>query len=214
MNLTPQAIVEGILSPANTAATLAIIGQLTRDERWTDFIIKMIRDDNVLETRRALVFLAPLLPTRRYLEIGVRRGLSLAMVANRCPDCALTGMDLWIKDYAGIENPGPDFVREEMLKVGHRGPIEFISGPTQVTLPELVARRPEPYDLINVDGDHTYEGARHDLEYTLPLLRVGGLLLFDDLQIPEVMRVWNECKQRLPQHGYLDLQKFGLLLKR
>lgn len=214
MNVSPQDIVNGILSPANTATTLAAIGQLTRDERWTDFIIKMIRDDNILETRRALVFLAPLLPVRRYLEIGVRRGLSMAMVANRCPDCTLTGMDLWIENYGGIENPGPAFVHEEMKKVGHRGSVEFISGPSQRTLPELVAKDPEPYDLITVDGDHTYDGARNDLEYSLPLLRTGGLLLFDDLQIPEVMRVWQECKASHPQHGYLDLQKFGLMVKR
>jgi predicted O-methyltransferase YrrM len=214
MNITPQALVEGIRSPANTAETLAIMGLLTRDEMWSDFIVKMIRDDNVIETRRALTFLAPLLQPRRYLEIGVRRGLSMAMVANRCPDCAITGMDLWINNYGGVANPGPEFVREELKKVGHTGLIEFISGPSQTMLPELVARKPEPYDLITVDGDHSYEGARNDLEYTLPLLCVGGLLLFDDLQIPEVMRVWNEYKAQHPQHGYLDLQKFGLLLKR
>jgi predicted O-methyltransferase YrrM len=214
MNLTPQALVEGILSPANTTTTLAIIGQLTRDEMWTDFIIKMIRDDNVLETRRALTHLAPLLPVRRYLEIGVRRGLSMAMVANRCPDCAITGMDLWIDNYGGVPNPGPDFVREELGRVGYRGEAEFISGSSRDTLPELIARLPKSYDLINVDGDHTYEGARHDLDCTLPLLRIGGILLLDDLQIPEVMRVWDECKAQYPQHGYLNLQKFGLLLKR
>src|SRR3990172_11306953 len=44
-----------------------------------------------------------------YLEIGLRRGRSLAMVATACPECMIVGFDLWAGDYAGMPNPGPEF---------------------------------------------------------------------------------------------------------
>jgi len=36
------------------------------------------------------------------------------------------------------------------------------------------------FDLIFIDGDHTYEGVKKDIEMYLGLLNVGGLVLFHD----------------------------------
>ena len=36
------------------------------------------------------------LGVRDYLEIGVRRGRSMAMVASQAPDCSMLGFDLWV----------------------------------------------------------------------------------------------------------------------
>jgi predicted O-methyltransferase YrrM len=212
MPLSLQKLVTGIRSADNTAYTLGFIDKLTRDEVWIDTIIHMIKQD-VLETRRALSCLAELLKPRRYLEIGVRRGLSMAMVAGRVPDCDITGMDVWIENYAGASNPGPDFVRREMQRVGFSGQLQFITGVTQDTLPEFVGNQPEPFDLINVDGDHTYEGARSDLWLSILVLKKGGVLLFDDIHGEIVSKVWADCKAELPQYLYYDIQKFGVLQK-
>jgi predicted O-methyltransferase YrrM len=38
----------------------------------------------------------------------------------------------------------------------------------------------EPFDLIFVDGDHSYEGVRRDVDDWLPLLDDGGLLVLHD----------------------------------
>lgn len=212
MSLSLQQLVTGLRSGETTEYTLGIIGRLTRDEVWIDTIIRMIRQD-VLETRRALVYLADLLKPERYLEIGVRRGLSMAMVAGCVPECDITGMDVWIENYAGISNPGPDFVREEMQRVGFSGKLDFITGDTRDTLPEYVASQPGLFDLINVDGDHTYEGARSDLWLSILLLRKGGVLIFDDIHGEFVSKVWADCKEELPQYKYFDVQKFGVLQK-
>lgn len=212
MFLSLQQLVNGIRSCETTEYTLGIIDKLTRDEVWIDTIIHMIRQD-VLETRRVLAYLAEVLKPERYLEIGVRRGLSMAMVAGRVPDCDITGMDAWIEDYAGAANPGPDFVREEMRRVGFRGKLHFISGNTRDTLPEFVAAQPELFDLINVDGDHTYEGAKSDLWLSILVLKKGGVLLFDDIHGEVVGKVWADCKAELPQYRYFDVQKFGVLQK-
>lgn len=34
--------------------------------------------------------------------------------------------------------------------------------------------------LLFVDGDHTYEGAKKDIELFCPLVRIGGVVIFDD----------------------------------
>ena len=36
------------------------------------------------------------------------------------------------------------------------------------------------YDLVFIDGDHSYEGCRHDVDRFAPLVREGGCLIMDD----------------------------------
>jgi hypothetical protein len=42
------------------------------------------------------------------------------------------------------------------------------------------------YDLINVDGDHSYEGAYNDCSRAWPLLAPGGTMLVDDMSMSGV----------------------------
>ena len=132
-----------------------------------------------------------------YLEIGVRRGRSAALVAAVQPDCAIYGFDLWVTDYGGHDNPGPDFVRNELRAVGHRGSVELTSGNSRATVPIFLQRHPQLYfDLITVDGDHSVVGAATDLANTLPRLKVGGIVVCDDVCVPSVKRVWEKIVKR------------------
>ena len=143
-----------------------------------------------------LVTLAAMLPIRDYLEIGVRRGRSLAMVASEAPDARIVGFDLWIENYAGMPNPGADFVHEELQRLGFRGKAELISGDSHETVPRFFESNPDRwFDVVTVDGDHTLEGARADIETVIRRLRVGGVLVFDDISNqyhPELSALWNE----------------------
>ena len=38
----------------------------------------------------------------------------------------------------------------------------------------------EQYDLIHVDGDHTYEGCFHDMSICWPAVKPGGVMVVDD----------------------------------
>ena len=141
---------------------------------------------------------ATLIRPNNYLEIGVRRGRSTAMVAATCPDCAIYGFDLWVADYGGVPNPGPDFVRSELRAVGHRGNVELSSGDSRETVPAFLRAHPQLYfDLITVDGDHSLVGAATDLANVLPRLKVGGILAFDDIsRVPILRRVWDKVVKR------------------
>ena len=138
-----------------------------------------------------------LIEPRDYLEIGVRRGRSMAVVGAGAPDAAITGMDLWVEGYAGMDNPGPDHVRGVLGSVGHRGKLELISGSSHDLLPRLPDGA--AFDLITVDGDHTPRGAARDLGDVLPRLRIGGALVFDDMRHPahpKLSEVWQRSVAR------------------
>ncbi len=143
-----------------------------------------------------LLACALLIQPENYLEIGVRRGRSMAMVAATCPDCHILGFDLWKPNYAGMPNPGPEFVRAELDKLGYRGRLELVSGDSHQTVPQYLGAHPEAYfDLVTVDGDHSREGAIQDLREVIPRLKLGGALVFDDISHPAhpyLLQVWRE----------------------
>lgn len=150
-------------------------------------IVQLI-DNGVVNIWLVLAYLAKLLKVERYLEVGVRRGFSMAIVAARRPKANLVGFDKWITDYANAPNPGPDFVRGELQRLGHIGVIEFVQGDTAETLPSY--HPTELFPLILVDGDHTEAGAYRDISACLNFLAPGGYLVVDDLQDPAVMTAW------------------------
>ncbi len=130
--------------------------------------------------------IAAAIPVESYLEIGVRRGRSMAMVGATRPTCAIVGFDMWIQNYVGVDNPGPDFVRSELANVGHQGALTLVAGDSRTTVPEYFRQNPEAYfDLVTVDGDHSLRGATLDLQNVIPRIKVGGLLVFDDICSPE-----------------------------
>jgi predicted O-methyltransferase YrrM len=139
---------------------------------------------------------ATLLQPEHYLEIGVFRGRSMAVVASAAPECAVYGFDMWIENYSDLQNPGPAFVRSQLQRIGHRGDVTLISGDSQATVPAFLQEHPDLFfDLITVDGDHSEAGARLDLEHVLPRLKIGGVLVFDDIahpQFPWLERAWDE----------------------
>ncbi len=135
---------------------------------------------------------------KAYLEIGVHRGRSAAIVGALCPDCAIYGFDLWIPGYAGDDNPGPDFVRDELRAAGHRGELTLVSGDSGETLPAFLRDHPDLYfDVVTVDGGKTVVGAASDFANALPRLKVGGILVYDDLAVfPRLERVWHRVARR------------------
>jgi predicted O-methyltransferase YrrM len=205
--LPPTALTLGAAAMSELAARFAdcVLGKLTPGDehaagryfyQWSQAKFgKHWRYADILTTLwAAATFFQP----RSYLEIGVCRGRSAAVVGAVCPQCAVYGFDLWTPDYAGAANPGPEFVRGELRAAGHEGSIELISGNSRETLPGFLREHPDLYfEIMTIDGDKSVPGFATDLATALPRLKVGGIVVCDDLPVvPVLRRLWEKVVER------------------
>lgn len=202
-NITPEDLYNEVASEENRRFVLDVMKTLARDPVWTNPIVEAVEGGQA-ETRCFVSWLARELQPKNYLEVGVRRGFSMAMTAARSPETEIFGFDMWMKNYADAPNPGALFVESEMRKVGYKKKIRFINGDSHQTLPAFfgdkrasvrsrlklaltVKNRPAKFDLIVIDGDHSLLGAYQDLLDAMPHCAVGGAIVFDDI-LPAALR--------------------------
>ncbi len=148
----------------------------------------------------------------RYLEIGTRRGHSLAAVCAASMQSGADSLevvccDRWIERYAGQANPGPEFVKEQMTRIGFEGAIRFLSGSSHELLPALFQDSGERFDLVTVDGDHSRQGALADLEDVVGRIRLGGMLAFDDINHPQHLYLHDVWKRVM--EGRQDFETYA-----
>lgn len=196
-SVEPEDVFRAIADEENRNKTLKVVSKLTQDPVWTKVLVEMVEASHV-EIRSVLHWLAANFHPKTYLEVGVRRGFSLAMVASQCPEAEIYGFDLWVPQYAGVDNPGPKFVQAEMERVGYKKRLHLFSGDSHKTLPAFFGNgrvglwdrfkfrgstktRPTTFDLMAIDGDHSLLGSYQDLLDTMPFCSLGGFVVFDDI---------------------------------
>lgn len=202
-----EAIRESLGAPEINRAVVETFEVLAPDEQNKPRLVQWLRegiekDERRFEIRSALRALSRAMQPRSYLEIGTRRGWSLAQVLAESPDVRAWSFDRWIEGYGGVDNPGPEWVRREMKRAApnHRGGLRFLCGNSHDLLPvffqgvEIGEREladlsvlragedaPRNFDLITVDGDHTALGTWWDVTDILPFVAIGGAIVIDDL---------------------------------
>lgn len=176
---TPHDLFQAVADEENRAFVRTVLDALTFDPQWTRRVQAQVAAGGI-DVRCVLSWLARELMPETYLEVGVRRGFSMAVVAARCPEAEIHGFDSWVPRYGGVENPGPRFVQSEMERVGYRKEVHFVTGDSHQTLPAFF-RGPHAFDIITIDGDHSLLGAYRDLLDTLPHCSPGGVVVFDDI---------------------------------
>lgn len=207
--LTPETLASIAKAP-ETMEELLSFHQLLASDEYTQYVDAYYREAfnrfgrhwSYLDISNVLFSASRTLQPQAYLEIGVRRGRSACMVARGCPSVNIVAFDMWMENYAGMENPGEDFVRQELIKQGHSGDVFFINGNSHQTVPDFFKQYPDTYfDMITVDGDHSVEGAFDDLCNVIPHLSVGGVLIFDDISHPahpDLLGVWRKAMTQFP----------------
>jgi len=164
------------------------------------------------DIRSLLAYLASELKPARYLEIGVRRGFSMAMVAGQLKDAELYGVDAWQNEYAGAPNPGLEFVQGQLKRVGHTGKVNLLSGNSHVILPQLFTDNPNlSFLLILVDADGSTDGTLADIRDCLPHLPEGGYLIVDDLDYKPRGIAWEQIQAEMPGVEYLAAGRVGVI---
>ena len=143
---------------------------------------------------RILVARSVVGPELQVLEIGTLFGISTAAIYDACrlkfDSIKLTVIDPLDGYYGKEEDPysGVPVVQEvlernfEILDIprdDYRIVKEFSS-----TKAALKAVHGELYDLMIIDGDHSYEGVSSDVANYTPMLKPGGIMVVDDYRNP------------------------------
>jgi predicted O-methyltransferase YrrM len=203
--LTPATLAQAGAAPEAVAFVIELLGKLTPSEeteaqqaRYQGLREQFGAYLRYADLNTVLWAAATLLRPKSYLEIGVRRGRSAAVVGAVTPDCAIYGFDLWQEVYFADPNLGPDFVRDELRRAGHRGPVELVSGSSAETVPAYLREHPDLYfDIVTIDGAKAFEIVASDYASTLPRVKVGGVVVTDDLAYaPQLGRIWHELVGR------------------
>ena len=66
--------------------------------------------------------------------------------------------------------------------------FELIERPSEFALPEITQKEAGTFDLIFIDGWHTFDHVMLDLFYANYLIKVGGYIIMDDCNWPSVAK--------------------------
>lgn len=137
------------------------------------------------------------------LEIGLAMGVSALFICEalaRLPDArhivvdpAQHSPDYW--QGIGLHN---------LHAAGYGEMVEFYELPSHLALPQLLAagRR---VDFAFIDGAHLFDYALVDFFLVDKLLRVGGIVAFDDLWMPGIQRL---CRYIITNRSYTVFRYF------
>jgi hypothetical protein len=156
---------------------------------------KKVRAATPPEIGMVLADLAIRVPAdQEIVEIGVFQGwtaLVMAWGAAQGHGAHITAIDPW--DLPGNTYDPPfnewgsrAWARHNVMTFGYSRGISLVQGFSTeiaeqwVTSPELIGRGLKPVGLLYVDGDHTYQGARDDIEAWAPQMAPDGVIAIDD----------------------------------
>jgi cephalosporin hydroxylase len=154
------------------------------------------------------------LSIRSYLEIGCRFGGTFIVTTeylNRLN--VLAGLD-------PIESVAIDIIQSPMLLeylINHNKKAQFLqldSGSLEFQEFILSRRQSKPFDLVFIDGDHTYEAVIRDYESVKDMARV---LVFHDIvsvACPGVVRLWREIQSSPYYEIHMFIDQYQEVLER
>ncbi len=115
------------------------------------------------------------------VEIGSYIGASSLMIARGLPkNSRLVCIDTWQND-AMTEGNWDSFevFKKNTSKVSHK------IDPWRMTSVEAGKVFNEEIDFVFIDGDHSYEGVKQDVEIWFPRLKSGGIIAMHDIEWAE-----------------------------
>ena len=136
---------------------------------------------------------------KKFLEVGSFEGRSACYMVDVCSQFSpieLYCVDTW---QGSVEHKADEIIEnlestfDENLKTSimtAKNPVTFHKrkGKSSDQLPKLVAEGHRDFDLIYIDGSHVATDVMLDACFSFQLLKVGGILIFDDY----LWEGWNE----------------------
>lgn len=159
---------------------------------------------------------------RTILEIGTSYGGSLFLLARvAAPDALIVTIDLPRGEFGGGYPPWRGHLYRSFA--GPRQRIRLLRADSHRAATLEAARAAlehRPVDVLFIDGDHAYDGVKHDFEMYGRLVRTGGVIAlhdivpagpdgprprnFDDLRGGDVPRLWGELRGQYGVTEFVD----------
>lgn len=118
------------------------------------------------------------------LEIGFNAGHSSLLILLANPDCKLTCFDIATHKYTI-----PCF--EYLQNTFGSSRVSLHVGPSNSTVPAYKKANPDDkFDMVHIDGSHIYTISNLDFWITRGMSDDGGIVIFDDLNIPHLKNLW------------------------
>jgi predicted O-methyltransferase YrrM len=121
----------------------------------------------------------------RTLEIGLGNGLSCLFFC-QAHEVRGRGQHTAIDPWQSARFKSVGLLNVQ--RAGLDGRLRFLEGFSHEVLPRLAAQR-EVIDFAFIDGRHVFDYVLVDFFYIDQLLREGGYLAFDDLELPAIRKV-------------------------
>jgi predicted O-methyltransferase YrrM len=123
---------------------------------------------------------------RRYLEVGTARGGSAIIVSTALRDVGAADVEMTLVD------TGFDIEPSNRRYLGSR--VRYLEGDSSTMIARAAEER-GPFDLVLIDGDHSYSGAKRDILLAMPAVTPGGYVLLHDAYNLEIAQAIREAVQ-------------------
>jgi len=123
--------------------------------------------DPQMHAKQAALFRA-CKPARSVLEIGVHGGHSLLLALLANDTSSITCMDIGAYDHT---LPCVQYLQSQFP-----GRVVYVQGDSSDILPKMHA----VFDVVHVDGDHSYEGVKRDIYHAIRLSHENTTFVIDD----------------------------------
>ena len=146
-------------------------------------ILKIIKDRICHHKVRVLYLIRELFKNniKNYLEIGVHNGSSMSYVLSSKYKINCYGIDLFENTFYKDELNYNKIKKNLDLVNKYEHNIELIKGNSNdVKIIEKIKNLNIKFDIIFIDGDHSYNGVKNDFINYEKFLNNNGLLIFDD----------------------------------
>lgn len=151
------------------------------------------------------------LKPKAVLEIGTAYGATLHVLAKLAdPHATIISIDLPGGKFGGVVNEAltPDYRR--LVQANQKLTVLRCDSHDPETVRKVrKALDGNQLDVLFIDGDHTYNGVKHDYELYSPFVKKGGVIAFHDV-LPShdvdchVDQFWNEVKPNYPYEEIIE----------
>ena len=142
---------------------------------------------------------------KNILELGTCTGLTTTALAQACPNAKITT----------IENAlaRANWAKENLEKLQLTN-VKLIQQDFSFVI-NYIKRHQQKYDMIFIDGNHTYNATIEYFEKLQSSINEDGVIIFDDIYwSPEMTNAWKQICQAQTLGITIDLYRMGLLIRR